>query len=106
MADGATRNGAGGTGGAGASVLIPTPGEPIRIVALTPRPRLPTSYATLAGDFRSLPMSAAYHEFVRGPLGTLLPDLPSMELRLDGPIDGGRSWELPVLIAVACGVTG
>lgn len=80
-------------------VIIPTTHEPITIQSLKRRKRLPASYVALKGDFRPLRMSSDYDRFVRGPLQAVLGEVVSFELVLDGDIDCGRSWELPVLIA-------
>jgi len=88
-------------------VIVPTTSAPITIESLKRRKRLPASYVALKGDFRPLQISSDYDRFVRGPLQSVLAELVSFELVLDGDIDCGRSWELPVLIAhwleVACG---
>ena len=80
-------------------VIVPTTHEPITIESLKRRRRLPASYVALKGDFRPLQISSDYDRFVRGPLQAVLGELVSFELVLDGDIDCGRSWELPVLIA-------
>ena len=80
-------------------VIVPTTHEPITIESLKRRTRLPASYVALKGDFRPLQISSDYDRFVRGPLQAVLGELVSFELVLDGDIDCGRSWELPVLVA-------
>jgi hypothetical protein len=80
-------------------VIVPTTSAPITIESLKRRTRLPASYVALKGDFRPLQISSDYDRFVRGPLQAILAELVSFELVLDGDIDCGRSWELPVLIA-------
>lgn len=80
-------------------VIVPTTHEPITIQSLKRRKRLPASYVALKGDFRPLQISSDYDRFVRGPLQAVLAELVSFELVLDGDIDCGRSWELPVLVA-------
>jgi|GEM_PF-6625355 len=80
-------------------VIVPTTSAPITIESLKRRKRLPASYVALKGDFRPLQISSDYDRFVRGPLQAVLAELVSFELVLDGDIDCGRSWELPVLIA-------
>ncbi len=80
-------------------VIVPTTSAPITIESLKRRQRLPASYVALKGDFRPLQISSDYDRFVRGPLQAVLAELVSFELVLDGDIDCGRSWELPVLIA-------
>jgi len=80
-------------------VILPTTSAPIIVESLKRRRRLPASYVALKGDFRPLQISTDYDRFVRGPLQAILGELVSFELVLDGDIDCGRSWELPVLIA-------
>lgn len=80
-------------------VIVPTTHEPITIESLKRRKRLPASYVALKGDFRPLQISSDYDRFVRGPLQAVLDEIVSFELVLDGDIDCGRSWELPVLVA-------
>ncbi len=86
-------------GNASPGVILPTTSAPITIENLKRRKRLPASYVTLKGDFRPLQISSDYDRFVRGPLQAVIGELVSFELMLDGDIDCGRSWELPVLIA-------
>ena len=89
----------GGSDRARPGVIVPTTHEPITVVSLKRRKRLPASYVALKGDFRPLQISSDYDRFVRGPLQAVLAELVSFELVLDGDIDCGRSWELPVLVA-------
>ena len=83
----------------GPRLIIPTTAGPVLIRGVRRRPRLPASYMAIAGDFRPLALSGDYDRFVNGPLRQVAPDLPAVELSLDGDLDCGRSWELPVLIA-------
>ncbi|MCB8837754.1 hypothetical protein [Aurantimonas sp. VKM B-3413] len=83
----------------GPRLIIPTTAGPVVIRGVRRRPRLPASYMAIAGDFRPLALSGDYDRFVNGPLRQVAPDLPAVELSLDGDLDCGRSWELPVLIA-------
>jgi hypothetical protein len=81
------------------AVLIPTTSELLVIRGLVERHRLPRSHAVIAGDFRSLAISADFHQLVTGPLQPLHQSRGAVELRLSGDIDSGRSWELPVSLA-------
>ena len=83
------------------AVLIPTTTELLSIGGLVERPRLPRSHVVSAGDFRSLSISGDYHQLVSGPLQSVAALPGSVELRLSGDIDCGRSWELPVCLAHA-----
>ncbi len=83
----------------GPGVILPTTAGPLTIKRLKRRRRLPGSYVALAGDYRPLRISTDYDRFVKGPLQAVLAEQIAFELILDGDIDCGRSWELPVLIA-------
>lgn len=78
--------------------MIPTTGGPLLIEGIQVRTRLKSSYAVTKGDFRPLGFSPDYARFVSGPLAGHIEPGP-YELSLSGPIDSGRSWELPVLLA-------
>ncbi|MEZ5840961.1 MAG: hypothetical protein R3D02_11250 [Hyphomicrobiales bacterium] len=92
------------------TVIVPTTAGPRLVVGIIARPRLPASLVITADDYRPLDdITERYDAFV-GPAGPLRRGLDlddgSYELRLDAPIDGGRSWELPVALAHAARQAG
>ena len=80
------------------SVVIPTTGGATTIEGIKLRSRLRTSLVTQQGDYRPLEMSADYAHLISGPLSEHIRPGP-YQLSLNGELETGRSWELPVALA-------
>lgn len=84
-------------------VLLPTTGALNRVVRLEARPDLPASGVYARHDFRPLAITADYDALTArsGPLAALGSPVRAgvHRLWLEGPIEAGKSWELPVLLA-------
>ncbi|WP_108658648.1 hypothetical protein [Acuticoccus kandeliae] len=81
------------------AVLVPTTGGLARVVDLAHKPHLGQSIATGIDDFRPLPIAEGYHRLVDGALKALGDSPSPCHLVIEGAVDDGRSWELPVLLA-------
>ncbi|MCL2429707.1 MAG: hypothetical protein FWD12_10785 [Alphaproteobacteria bacterium] len=84
-------------------VLLPTTGALNRVMRIEARPDLPASGVYARNDFRPLAITADYDALTSkaGPLAALAPPVEAgaHRLWLAGPIEAGKSWELPVLLA-------
>jgi len=82
-------------------VYIPTTRHPVEIISLIEESADIESVICLAGSFEGLPVSAAYHAFVRRPTGLIekLTGVASFRTDVSGAIDQGNSWQLPMLLA-------
>ena len=82
-------------------VYIPTTRHPVEIISLIEEGADIESVICLAGSFEGLPVSAAYHAFVRRPTGLIekLTGVASFRTDVSGAIDQGNSWQLPMLLA-------
>jgi hypothetical protein len=84
-------------------VLLPTTGALNRVLRIEARPDLPASGVYAQHDFRPLAITADYDALTSkaGPLAALAPPVEAgaHRLWLAGPIEAGKSWELPVLLA-------
>jgi hypothetical protein len=84
-------------------VLLPTTGALNRVLRIEARPDLPASGVYAQHDFRPLAITADYDALTSkaGPLGALAPPVEAgaHRLWLAGPIEAGKSWELPVLLS-------
>jgi len=82
-------------------VYIPTTRHPVEIISLIEESADIESVICLAGSFEGLPVSAAYHAFVRRPTGLIekLTGVASFRTDVSGTIDQGNSWQLPMLLA-------
>lgn len=76
-------------------VAIPTTGGPLRIVSLRPSEK---TIILVEGDFRPLPQSAAFARLCE-TVRPLSQAVTGWELTIDGRIDDGESWNLPVVVA-------
>ncbi|MGB0181464.1 MAG: hypothetical protein ACPF94_06855 [Candidatus Puniceispirillales bacterium] len=83
------------------SVFIPTTQHPVEIISLTEEHSDIQSVICITNTFNALPVSTAYHGFVRRPTGIIqkLTGIPSFRADVSGPIDQGDSWQLSMLIA-------
>jgi hypothetical protein len=84
-------------------VLLPTTGALNRVLRIEARPDLRASGVYVQGDFRPQAITSDYNDLTSnaGPLAALAPPVKSgpHRLWLAAPIDAGKSWELPVLLA-------
>ncbi|MGB2304676.1 MAG: hypothetical protein ACPH6D_08805, partial [Candidatus Puniceispirillales bacterium] len=82
-------------------VFIPTTQHPVEIISLTEEHSDIQSVICITNTFNALPVSTAYHGFVRRPTGIIqkLTGIPSFRADVSGPIDQGDSWQLSMLIA-------
>jgi len=81
------------------AVVIPTTGGPVHIDGLKKRRELPFSMMTLTDDYSALDVSQTYVNFVERVLVEAISDRGPYHMSLSGPIESGRSWELPVALA-------
>ena len=82
-----------------ACIVLPTTDGLVWLCGLKERSASLKSHMTLVGDFRQLPLSREYHQFVSMPLKQVRTDEASVQIELSREIDSGRSWEFPVLLA-------
>ena len=82
-------------------VFIPTTQHPVEIISLTEEHSDIQSVICITNTFNALPVSTAYHGFVRRPTGIIqkLTGIPSFRADVSGIIDQGDSWQLSMLIA-------
>jgi hypothetical protein len=84
-------------------VLLPTTGALNRVLRVAARPGLRASLVVMQGDYRPLAITKDYDLLTSeaGPLAALAPLAKPgpHEMRVAGPVDSGKSWELPVLLA-------
>ncbi len=82
-------------------VFIPTTQYPVEIISLTEEHSDIQSVICITNTFNALPVSAAYHAFIRRPTGIIqkITGIPSFRADVSGPIDQGDSWQLAMLIA-------
>ncbi len=84
-------------------VLLPTTGALNRVLRIEARDDLPASSVYAQHDFRPLAITSDYDALTSkaGPLAALAPLVKAgaHRLLLGGPIEAGKSWELPVLLA-------
>jgi hypothetical protein len=82
-------------------VYIATTQGPVRIQRISKEADHIKSVICLDGTAKSLPISRAYHEFVREPTGVIERSYKHCAFRMDvdGPITDGNSWQLGAFIA-------
>ena len=82
-------------------VFIATTEGPVAVQKITAEDPDVPSVACLDGTTEILPISRDYTRFVDRGTGLVarLTGHGAYRLDLDGPVDGGRSWQLPVLLA-------
>jgi len=86
------------------AVMVPTTREPVWITSLAELPDGFTSMVLADEDYRTLDMSADFDMLVsaHGPfarnIGGYVPK--AYEVRLTAPLESGRSWEVPTLVAL------
>ena len=82
-------------------IFIPTTQYPVEIISLTEEHSDIQSVICITNTFNALPVSAAYHAFIRRPTGIIerITGIPSFRADVSGPIDQGDSWQLAMLIA-------
>ncbi|MBH90461.1 MAG: hypothetical protein CMF71_09590 [Magnetovibrio sp.] len=91
------------TEGACVGVFIATTGGPIEVQRITKEDPDIDSLVCLAGKAKTLPISSAYHDFVRQPSGVLHRDFGHGAYRVDlsATIEDGYSWQFGLYIAHA-----
>jgi hypothetical protein len=82
--------------------VVPTTGGPNAVRGLTQRRDLPASVVFQNSNFRPLSWSRDYDQFLlpSGPVRSLIQNVAegAFVMRVDDDIDGGRSWEVPMLL--------
>ena len=88
-------------GGCRVHVFIVTTEGPVAVQKITAEDPDVPSVACLDGTTEILPISRDYTRFVDRGTGLVarLTGHGAYRLDLDGPVDGGKSWQLPVLLA-------
>lgn len=89
-------------------VFIGTTCGPVAIQRITPEESGVQSVVCLNGTVHALPISAAYHDFVRRGTGIVARDFQHDAFRVDVAerIDQGVSWQLPMYVAHAVQANG
>ena len=87
------------TEGACVGVFIATTGGPIEVQRITKEDPDIESLVCLAGKAKTLPISSAYHDFVRQPSGVLHRDFGHGAYRVDlsATIEDGYSWQFWII---------
>lgn len=84
-------------------VFVGTTEAPVAIQRITEEDRGVQSVICLNGTVQALAVSAGYHDFVRRGTGVVARDFghDAYRIDVDGRIDQGSSWQLPVYLAHA-----
>lgn len=84
-------------------VFIGTTEAPVAIQRITEEDSGVQSVICLNGTVQALPVSAGYHDFVRRGTGVIARDFghDAYRVDVDGRVDQGASWQLPVYLAHA-----
>ena len=90
------------------AVLIATTNGPVEVQRITEEDPDIDSVVCLAGKAKPLPISGAYHDFVRQPSGVLQRDFGHAAYRVDlsATIEDGYSWQFGLYLAHALHAAG
>lgn len=89
------------------TLILPTTAGPVTCVDFESHRQPAHSLVHISGRTDTLPLSAAYDAFVKGPIGPLLGDGEwHYRVELDAEIETGRSWEVPFFLLHALHARG